>query len=241
MKSNKGSRPTIRKVDIWPDIFEQPDCRFQRDNDRFAAVGILIAIILILVLVISFKLGQISELQKMTSEVEAAEFDDSTADQIDMINRITPTTTPDPGLPLPDQALADGSFKTYMDYRAITRKDSPQYQLQKLAWTDADGFRRYEQYYLIAMGTAYTNTIGETFDITLSTGKTIACMVGDVKDNQHTDRTNRYIPINGNIVEFIIDSNRMDPGILSCGDISSLGFQGAVTQIQATEYSEATP
>ena len=138
------------------------------------------------------------------------------------------------GLQLPDPKVADGSFKTYMDYRSITCKTSAQYKLQQKATTDAAGFRRYQNYYLVDMGTAYAKKVGETFEITLASGKTIACMIGDIKAPQHTDKTNRYMTANGNIVEWIIDRKRMSPRALSLGDVSSLGLQGAVVRILPT-------
>lgn len=235
MKKDKRIRPE----NLWPDLYEQNNQFFRPDNDRFTVMAILITIILILVLVICVQCSKMIEISNR--DVEAAEIisdsrlatQEAFADAVDRIITPTPTEAVQGILALPS---ADGKFKTYMDYRTITRRDSAQYQLQQLAWTDADGFRRYEQYYLIALGTAYGNTIGQTYEITLSSGRVFLGMLGDVKADEHTDRTHKYIEMNGNVVEFIIDRKKMDADVLTGGDISPLGFDGAVTKIRKVDF-----
>lgn len=227
-----------RQPDTWPDMYEQNNKFFQPDNDRFTVMAILITIILILVMVICCQCTKMYEISNRDVEATAPSFDDSQALKVETLKfeiTITMPVYPDtPDVWMPD--LPTGKFKTYMDYRTITRRDSAQYQLQQLAWTDADGFRRYEQYYLIALGTGFGNTIGQTYEITLSGGRVFLGMLGDVKADEHTDPTHRFIQINGNIVEFIIDNKKMDADVLTGGDVSPLGFDGAVQKIRKVEF-----
>lgn len=127
---------------------------------------------------------------------------------------------------------ADGSFKTYMDYRTITDKSSRQWNLQQLAYTDEDGFRRFNDNYLVAVGTYYADEVGKEFFITLDSGVTFYAMVGDIKQDIHTDPNNQYIECNGNIIEFIVDVDRLDPLSKKFGDVSNSGLPGAVVKIE---------
>ena len=135
----------------------------------------------------------------------------------------------------------DTSFKSYMDYRCITNKASDQYKLQQSAWTDDMGLRRVDDYYLVAMGTYYSNTVGDKFRITLEGDKTFDVMIGDIKADIHTDNSNMYSPVyneNGtfksaNVVEFIIDIKSMDRKVKLMGDVSAYEeFKGNIVKIE---------
>lgn len=127
----------------------------------------------------------------------------------------------------------DSDFKAYMDYRAITNTHSEQYKLQKVSSTDDNGLRVHNGYYLIALGTYYSTTVGERFKITLDTGEELLCEVGDIKGDSSTDETNRYVPINGNIVEFIVDTDKLPKKVRKMGSVSYIdGFEGSVTSIE---------
>lgn len=126
----------------------------------------------------------------------------------------------------------DGSFKTYMDYRTITDEDSVQWKMQQDAVTDESGFRKYHGRYMVAMGSYYTTECGKELDITLDSGLVIPVVIGDLKQNKHTDETNRYIPKNGNIVEFIVDKDLLNNLSRDMGDVSYSGLEGAVVQIE---------
>lgn len=127
------------------------------------------------------------------------------------------------------------SFKTYMDYRCITNHRSKQWELQQNAYTNQDGFRMIGGDYLVALGTFYTSGCGERFLVTLSSGKTITVMTGDVKSNAHTNGTRQYCPRSdgsGNMLEFIIDQNKMSPKALRAGNLSCMGLEGTVVKIE---------
>lgn len=127
------------------------------------------------------------------------------------------------------------SFKTYMDYRCITNHRSKQWEIQQKAYTNQDGFRMIGGDYLVALGTFYTSGCGERFLVTLSSGKTITVMTGDVKSNAHTNGTRQYCPRSdgsGNMLEFIIDQNKMSPKALRAGNLSCMGLEGSVVKIE---------
>jgi len=136
-------------------------------------------------------------------------------------------------LDLPEEA--DGKFKTYMDFRAITNKNSKQWQLQQHAWTEGRGFRKIGEHFLVAVGTFYANEVGKELLIEFEDGQQIKAIVGDIKQDRHTDPTNRYVPINGNIVEFIVDTEKLEPEVIRRGDVSWLGLNGKITSIWEVE------
>ena len=136
-------------------------------------------------------------------------------------------------LELPEEA--DGKFKTYMDYRKITDKTSKQWKLQEQAWTEERGFRKIGEHFLVAVGTFYADEVGKELFIEFEDGQKIKAIVGDIKQDKHTDSTNRYVPINGNIVEFIVDTEKLDPEVIRRGDVSWLGLNGKITSIWEVE------
>jgi hypothetical protein len=126
----------------------------------------------------------------------------------------------------------DSSFKAFMDYRSITDKTSDAYALQSKARTDALGFRRVGDDYIIALGSHFGKSIGTRYEIMLDSGKTFTAALGDNKSDRHTDKTNSYMEKTGNVVEFIIDRSVLSKEVYRLGDISSLGFEGSVVSIK---------
>lgn len=127
---------------------------------------------------------------------------------------------------------ANGEFKTYMDYRKITNKSSKQWALQQLAETDENGFRVFNGKYLVAVGTFYSKEVGKELRITLEDGKEINVMIGDIKQDIHTDKNNQYMTDNGNIVEFIVDVDKLDPLTKKLGNVSNSGLEGSIAMIE---------
>jgi len=136
-------------------------------------------------------------------------------------------------LDLPEEA--DGRFKTYMDYRKITNKNSKQWKLQEQAWTEGRGFRKIGEHFLVAVGTFYADEVGKELLIEFEDGERIKTIVGDIKQDKHTDPMNQYVPINGNIVEFIVDVEKLDPEVIRRGDVSWLGLNGKIKSIWEVE------
>ena len=138
----------------------------------------------------------------------------------------------------------DTSFKTYMDYRCITDTDSMQYKLQQNAWTDEDGIRRLDEAYMVAMGTYYADECGKTFEVTFDTDEKILVVVGDIKEDCHTDKTNRYSPvydnngnfISANVLEFIVDTDVLSRHTKRLGTVEYCSnLQGNIVSIVAIE------
>lgn len=131
---------------------------------------------------------------------------------------------------------SDGSFKSYMDFRTITSKTSAQYKLQQQCKTDKLGFRRMGEYYTVAMGSFYSRKVGQKFIITFDTGKSIKVMIGDLKQDKHTNNTHQHVKVaNKNIVEFIVNQNKISSLAKRMGDISWTEgnlFKGKIIKIQ---------
>lgn len=119
-------------------------------------------------------------------------------------------------------------FKAFCDYQCITDTTSIQWELQQSAYTDEYGLRKIDEAYLVAMGSYYTTHIGDKFEITLDNETTFIVIVGDFKQDIHTDEKNQYSPVyknNGefygaNILEFIVDTNILDSMVEELGTIS---------------------
>lgn len=136
----------------------------------------------------------------------------------------------------------DTDFKSYMDYRRITNTHTAQYKLQQEAVTDENGLRKKGDYYLIAVGTYYSDTIGDCFEITLDSGESFKAMVGDIKEDCYTDAKNMYYPRgngSGEVVEFIVDTKELPRNARQLGTISAIPeFSGSVTKVEKIEYTE---
>ena len=141
----------------------------------------------------------------------------------------------------------DTAFKTYMDYRKITDKTSAQYMLQMEAYTDDMGLRKYEDHYIVAMGTYYSDNIGDTFKITLDNDTSFNVIIGDIKADCHTDSQNMYSPvyddngnlISANVIEFIVDTNKLDRSVKKLGTVSAYDdFKGNIIEIERTDIYE---
>ena len=135
----------------------------------------------------------------------------------------------------------DTYFKTYMSYKAITNTRSAQYKLQQQAWTDENGLRRIGDDYIIAVGTFYSNTIGDRFEVTLANGFTFTATVGDVKADYHTDSQHMYTPvynergrmISANVLEFVVDTSCLPKKVRQLGTVSGIkDFEGNIQSIE---------
>lgn len=135
----------------------------------------------------------------------------------------------------------NSSFKAYMSYKAITNEGSRQYKLQQNCVTDDNGLRTYNGYYTIALGNGFGIKVGDYVDVLLDNRRTLHCVVGDVKQNIHTDATNMQVAHNGNVVEFIVDTEVLDDTVKARGDISLIeGFEGEVVKITVFDDSDTS-
>lgn len=129
------------------------------------------------------------------------------------------------------------SWKPWANYHAITATDSPQYKLQRIAQTDenglryiidADGVKRF----CVAMPVAWcggtSKDIGRLFDVVMSNGSVLHCILGDTKKIEHSQKGEGRFGRKGELMEFQVDEVRLHPGARTSGTISSIGgaFEG---------------
>lgn len=114
------------------------------------------------------------------------------------------------------------------DYRHYNLPNTPHYRMQKAAWTDDIGCRRFNNDYIVGLGSGYTVNIGDRFGIELENGHCFTVIMGDGKADCDTDAaTHRYTPCKNykgqecaNVLEFIIDDQKMDKKAYGYGSIS---------------------
>lgn len=112
-------------------------------------------------------------------------------------------------------------FKSYMSFRAITSKSSPQYILQnQYAYTGEFGIRQVDERFCIAIGTFSNARVGTYVDLILENETIIPCIVSDFKSVQHTDSSNKITSHNGCVSEFLIDISSLHTTAKRMGDIS---------------------
>ena len=123
----------------------------------------------------------------------------------------------------------DTSFKSYMDYKCITNKESTQYQLQQNAWTDNEGLRRYGAFgdYMIAVGLPY-GKVGDRVLVTFDNEESIYCIIGDSKGDRYYHDCSK----GACVVEFIVDTQELNSKAKNMGDCSYIeGLEGEVRTI----------
>lgn len=141
-------------------------------------------------------------------------------------------------LEIPD---CDTSFKAYMDYSCITDDTTMQWELQQKAYTNEYGLRKIGTDYCVAVGSYYSETIGERFKITLDNNNEFTVIISDLKKDEHTDSSNRYSPVydeNGefysaNVLEFIVDTDQLHSMVTTLGTVSYYDeFEGNIISIE---------
>lgn len=95
-------------------------------------------------------------------------------------------------------------FKTYMYASAVTDTSSAQYQLISQAYIGDYGIMMVDGCYLVAMGTTYAQYIGQRYQVVFETGQSIQVMIGDVKQDIHTDAHNSAGALHSDLLEFIV-------------------------------------
>lgn len=129
--------------------------------------------------------------------------------------------------------------KFFTDYRYYSLWYTPHYRLQQSAWTDEQGLRRYNEDYIVALGSFYSTDIGDRFEITLDTGKTFTVILGDGKVDEDCDSRNMYTPCidyggnaAANLLEFVIDETVLDSEVYSYGSLDYLEqFKGNIVEM----------
>jgi len=133
----------------------------------------------------------------------------------------------------------DNKIKSYMPYKAITSKSSNQYKLQKIAYTGNYGIRQVNGRYCIAVGSAYTTEIGTYIDLVLDNGTVIPCILGDCKDDRHTDSSNK-VSSDGALAEFIVDISSLNTMVRKMGslDYACEEWNSKITKIRIYNRKE---
>ncbi len=131
------------------------------------------------------------------------------------------------------------NVKLFTDYRAYNLWYTPHYRLQQAAYTDELGFRRFNDDYVVALGSYYSTSIGDRFEVTLDTGEVFTVIFGDGKWDTDCDSKHMYTPcidyngeLAGNLLEFIIDEQVLDEEIYEYGSIELFDkFKGSVVKM----------
>ena len=143
----------------------------------------------------------------------------------------------------------NSSFKSWMDYRAVTDKNSPQYKMiKRYGWSDSQGFMRAsgeieyginDDYYMVALGSYYGTTIGTKYRITTDTGNVFYVVLTDCKADKHTDDMNQYVPKNNNVVEFLIDSSKLNQAVKYHGTANVHSpLHGSIVSIEKIDFTK---
>lgn len=130
------------------------------------------------------------------------------------------------------------NFKSYT-YYALLNKSSIQWKLQEIAYTDENGLRKIGNYYLAAMGSYYSTTIGDIFRLTTDSGAVFEIILCDAKDDRHTDSRHMYTKSNNCMVEFYVDTTVLNGTIKRMGSIGVLPeFSGSIVKVESLGHYE---
>lgn len=129
----------------------------------------------------------------------------------------------DEKLPYEFKEVVGDKRKSFEDYRKITVTTSKQYRIQqRYAYTDREtGIRVVDGKYCIGLGSYFTHNIGQYVDLVLANGEVIPCIIGDAKNNLHTNENNS-IGLDGSVAEFIVDKDHLDRYVRRSGNISDV-------------------
>lgn len=124
-------------------------------------------------------------------------------------------------------------FKSYTAYTCLSRR-SPQWtKIQTIAYSDANGLRKVDNYYCVAMGSYYSTTLGDLFRITTEKGNTFDVILCDFKADRHTNSTHQYTARNQCITEFYVDYSCFNNSAKIAGSVSVIPeFGGKITSIE---------
>lgn len=105
------------------------------------------------------------------------------------------------------KAYPHREFKSYMSWKALSPK-SKQGQFSAQATPDPEtAIMTYNGRYLVALGFAYADEVGQEIDIIMESGQVIPAVVGDFKAEEHTDEHGSTQRWDGSVVEFVVSSN----------------------------------
>lgn len=124
-------------------------------------------------------------------------------------------------------------FKSYMSYKAITNNSSKQYALQQQATTNENGFRCIDGKPLVAVGTGWGLSVGDSAVVHCDNGNSFEVVIGDIKADIHTLSDNKTTASNNCRCEFIVDMSSLNPTVKRRGNVSVLQeYSGYVVNIK---------
>lgn len=141
------------------------------------------------------------------------------------------------------QMLHQSDVKTYMSVHAITDETSAQYQYIHNSGevrTDERGFLCTDDGYRgAALGSALGD-VGTRYIFTLDTGRELKIVKVEEKDDAHTDENNFYATDNGDILEFVVDTeaeymqeNVHENGLVFSGNFNNCPeLEGTIVKIE---------
>lgn len=149
------------------------------------------------------------------------DFEQITTDEPVVVETEVPEVS---GIEIP---LLPTNMSLYTDYRFYNLSGSPSYRLQQVSYTDEYGCRRFNDDYVVGLGTYYSTDIGDRFEVTLDNGNVFTIILGDNKADRDTDPTNRYTECMNydgqecaNVIEFIVDTEKLTKGARLYGSLS---------------------
>lgn len=134
----------------------------------------------------------------------------------------------------------------FMDYRKITDETTAQYRLQQECTTDNQGIRRYSDFICVALGSAYGQDIGDTWQVTLKCGTVFNIIYAECKDDGKTDFFG-HDDVNydeqdcTNVIEFVVDEEKVPSAVEIAGTFTKLdnfgGLYGDGANIVEMKYT----
>ncbi|MBO4703940.1 MAG: hypothetical protein J5617_03855 [Bacilli bacterium] len=134
------------------------------------------------------------------------------------------------------------TWKPYARYQKITNKNSVEYKLREKEKTDENGMRYLidpngVKRYCIALEPMWAGgqsvDIGRCIDILMTNGTTLHCVLCDCKRTEKSWKKEGWYGSQGELIEFIVDMNKLPDKPRLNGDISYLSkeFEGGITSI----------
>lgn len=106
------------------------------------------------------------------------------------------------------KAYPHKEFKSYMSWKALSPK-STQGKFSAKATPDPEtAIMTYNGRYLVALGFAYADEVGQEIDIVMESGQVIPAVIGDFKAEEHTCENQSTQRWDGSVVEFIVSDNK---------------------------------
>ena len=130
-------------------------------------------------------------------------------------------------------------IKSYMDWEAIKSRSSAQWRLQQKAYTGEYGIRQVNGRFCVAVGSAYTTTVGQYLDLVLEDGTIITCILADCKADIHTNSDNT-LTYDGSLAEFVVNTSSLSNTVRYTGDISTAcdSWESTITEIRIYDIVE---